>query len=61
MREKKGFYCGRLILFWQMLLSPGTTQNLGNDLFLRHKIGKDFKRLEDDWFNGTDIRLGSRL
>jgi hypothetical protein len=29
--------------------------------FLRHKIGKDFKRLENDWFNGTGIRFGSRL
>ena len=30
-------------------------------MFLRHKIGKDFMRLENDWSSGIDLRLGSRL
>lgn len=48
-----------LISLWATLLSPGATQRLDNDLFLRHGIGKDFKRLENDSFNKLISGLAS--
>lgn len=59
-REQRDF-CGRLVSSWPMLLSSTTIQNLDNDLFLGDKIEKDFKKLENDWSNGTDIILCRRL
>lgn len=49
-----------LISLWATLLSPGATQHLDdNVLFLRHGIGKDFKRLENDSFNKLISGLAS--